>query len=380
MKILLIEDDDKKRRTISGYLISKGVRAEDIICAKTMTDFAAQLGAEIGLFIIDFYLPYIDGGEAQANGKAIIQTIIKAGKVNALMLAISSYPDEFPELRGIYEASGCILANYAEKRSWQSTLDHLLVQLRKNTRFDFVLFCALREERNPYATLLDCNPAIRAGIDCLDFTIGGRRGTAVLLPQMGLVNAAITAAICIERFRPTLIGMSGICGGFQKRASLGQLLISSMSYEYQSGKWSTDGFLHEPYQVSTDHATLVRLKALAASDQLISNLEAGFTGERPKVESLPEVCIFTSGSAVIASETYLQQVEQVHRKVTALDMEVYAIQRAAELSTSMPPCICAKTVVDMCGVEKNDALHAYGSFISANFMISAVKNHFEVSQ
>lgn len=380
MKIFLIEDNDKKRREISNHLKSKGIPAEDIIYAKTMTDFAAQLGTEIGLFIIDFYLPHIDGGEAQPNGKAIIQSIIKAGKIDALMLAISSYPDEFPELRGIYEASGCILANYADKRSWQSTLDHLLVQLRKNKRFDFVLFCALQEERNPYATLLNCNPAVRAGIDCLDLTIDGRRGTVVLLPQMGLVNAAITAAICIERFRPALIGMSGICGGFQKRASLGQLLISSMSYEYQSGKWSTDGFLHEPYQVSTDHVTLVRLRALTASDQLISRLEAGFTGARPKVASSPEVCIFTSGSAVIANETYLQQAEKVHRKVTALDMEVYAIQRAAELSTSMPPCICAKTVVDLCGVEKDDALHAYGSFISANFMISAVKNHFEVHQ
>lgn len=380
MKILLIEDDDKKRRTISNYLKSKGVSEEDILYAKTMTDFAAYLGSEIGLFIIDFYLPYIDGGEAHINGKAIIQSIIKAGKVDALMLAISSYPDEFAELRGIYEASGCILANYADKRSWQSTLDHLLVQLRKNTQFDFVVFCALQEERNPYATLLDCRQVIRAGVDCLDFTIDGRRGTAVLLPQMGLVNAAITAAICIERYRPALIGMSGICGGFEKRASLGQLLISSMSYEYQSGKWSTDGFLHEPYQVSTDHVTLVRLRALAASDQLISSLEVGFTGDRPEVTSSPEICIFTSGSAVIASETYLQQVEQVHRKVTALDMEVYAIQRAAELSTSMPPCICAKTVVDLCGVGKNDALHAYGSFISANFMISAAKKHFEVPQ
>ncbi|WP_182286850.1 nucleoside phosphorylase [Comamonas testosteroni] len=380
MKILLIEDNEKKRRVISKYLESKGISAKDILYAKTMTDFSAHLGSEIGLFIIDFYLPYVDGGEAQPNGKAILQSIIKAGKVDALLLAISSHPDEFPELRSMYEANGCILANYEDKRSWQSTLDHLLVQLRKNTRFDFVVFCALQEERNPYATLLNCQPVIRAGIDCLDFTLDGRRGTAVLLPQMGLVNAAITAAICIERFRPTLIGMSGICGGFEKRTNLGQLLISSMSYEYQSGKWSSDGFLHEPYQVSTDHLTLVRLRALAASNQLVSSLEAGFTGEKPKVETSPEVCIFTSGSAVIASDTYLQQVALIHRKVTALDMEVYAIQRAAELSTCTPACICAKTVVDLCGTEKNDDLHAYGSFISANFMISAFKKHFEATK
>ena len=224
MKILLIEDNDKKRRVISKYLESKGITTKDILHAKTMTDFSAHLGSEIGLFIIDFHLPYIDEGEAQPNGKAILQSIIKAGKVDALLIAISSYPDEFPMLRSMYEANGCILANYEDKRSWQSTLDHLLIQLRKNTRFDFIVFCALQEERNPYATLLNSQSVVRSGVDCLDFTLEGRRGTAVLLPQMGLVNAAITAAVCIERFRPTLIGMSGICGGFENRANLGQLL------------------------------------------------------------------------------------------------------------------------------------------------------------
>ena len=380
MKILLIEDNDKKRRVISKYLESKGITTKDILHAKTMTDFSAHLGSEIGLFIIDFHLPYIDEGEAQPNGKAILQSIIKAGKVDALLIAISSYPDEFPMLRSMYEANGCILANYEDKRSWQSTLDHLLIQLRKNTRFDFIVFCALQEERNPYATLLNSQSVVRSGVDCLDFTLEGRRGTAVLLPQMGLVNAAITAAVCIERFRPTLIGMSGICGGFENRANLGQLLISSMSYEYQSGKWSSDGFLQEPYQVSTDHLTLVWLRALAASNQLLSSLVAGFTGDKPDIQTPPEVCIFTSGSAVIASDNYLQQVASIHRKVTALDMEVYSIQRAAELSTCAPVCICAKTVVDLCNSEKTDNLHAYGSFISANFMISAIKKHFEITK
>lgn len=377
MKVLLIEDNDKKRRVISKYLESKGILSKDIISAKTMTDFAAALGAEIGLFIIDFYLPNIDGGDAQPNGHAILQSIIKAGKVDALMLAISSYPDEFPQLRAMYEASGCILANFDDKKNWQSTLDHLIVQLKKNTSFDFVIFCALQEERNPYVTLLNCKPVIRAGIDCLDFIIDGRRGTAVLLPQMGLVNAAITAAVCIERFRPSLIGMSGICGGFDGRAALGQLLICSMSYEYQTGKWSKDGFLNEPYQVSTDHKTLLKLKSLATSNSILNTIESGFTGTRPNKLKNPEICIFTSGSAVIADKAFLSQVELFHRKVTALDMEVYAIQRAAELSTCIPTCICAKTVVDLCGVDKNDELHAYGSFVSANFMVSAIKQHFE---
>ncbi|MBV7576561.1 hypothetical protein KW846_27965 [Pseudomonas sp. PDM32] len=376
MKILLIEDDDSKRKAIVTYLKSRGISDDDILRAKNMTDFAGYLSYDIGLFIIDFKLPNFDKGTISQNGKAILESIVKAGKQDALLLAISSYPAEFPELRDLYESHGCILADYSLKKNWQSTLGHLLIQLKKNTKFDFVIFCALHEERNPYVTLINGAQVNRGGVDCYDVEIGRKKGTVVLLPQMGLVNAAVTAGLCIDRLKPSLIGMSGICGGFPDRANKGQLFISSMAYEYQSGKWASDGFRQEPYQVPTDHVTLTDLKILANSANLISELEQGFDGKRPTQTHKPEVGIFTSGSAVIADDTYLKQIEGIHRKVNALDMEVFAIQRAAELSHHKPPCICAKTVVDLCDQVKNDDLHVYGSYISAKFMIKAIQNFF----
>lgn len=376
MKIMLIEDDDGKRQAIVSHLKNRGILDKDIIRAKNMTDFAANLNADIGLFIIDFKLPSLDNGAASQNGKAILEVIVKAGKHDALLLAISSYPGDFPDLRGFYEAHGCILADFANTKGWQSTLNHLLIQLKKNLKFDFVIFCALQEERNPYVTLIPGAQVIRSGIDCYDIEIGGKKGSVILLPQMGLVNAAITAGLCIDRFKPAVVGMSGICGGFKDRAHIGQLFISSMAYEYQSGKWASDGFRHEPYQVPTDHATLIDLKALINCDGLISELEEGFNGSRPSAAKKPEVGVFTSGSAVIADKQYIKQIEVVHRKVNALDMEVFAVQRAAELSPHKPPCICAKTVVDLCDKKKSDDIHLYGSYISAKFLIKAVNNFF----
>jgi nucleoside phosphorylase len=217
---------------------------------------------------------------------------------------------------------------------------------------------------------------IRNCIDFYDIEIGGKKGSVILLPQMGLVNAAVTASLCIDRYKPAVVGMSGICGGFKERAKLGQLLISSMVYEYQSGKWASDGFLQEPHQVQTNHATLVALKLLTESNGLISDLENGFNGTRPSVAIKPAVGVFTSGSAVIADQKYINQIENIHRKVSALDMEVFAVQRAAELSSHNPPCICAKTVVDLCDSEKGDNIHSYGSYISAKFLIKAVNNFF----
>lgn len=376
MKIMLIEDNVSKRRAIASHIKARGILAENIIYARNMTDFAAQLNADIGLFIIDFKLPSLDDGAASQNGKAILEAIVKAGKHDALLLAISSYPDDFPELRTIYEAQGCILADYSKMAGWKSTLDHLLIQLKKNLKFDFVIFCALLEERNPYITLISGNQVTRGGIDCYDISIGKKKGTVILLPQSGLVNAAVTASLCIDRFKPSVVGMSGICGGFKDRARLGQLFVSSMVYEYQSGKWASDGFRHEPYQVATDHMTLIELRALINIDGLIGELEAGFSGNRPSVAQKPEVGIFTSGSAVIADKQYITQIEKIHRKVNALDMEIFAVQRAAELSPQKPPCICAKTVVDLCDESKSDDLHSYGSYISAKFLIKAIGNFF----
>lgn len=375
MKIMLIEDNAQKRQAIASHIEARGIPAKDIICAENMTDFAAKLNADIGLFIIDFKLPNFDKGVAAQNGKVILETIVKAGKHDALLLAISSYPNDFADLRAYYEAHGCILADFGNSTGWQSTLDHLLIQLRKNLKFDFMIFCALQLERNPYV-VFNGKQIIRSGIDCYDILIGEKRGSVILLPQMGLVNAAVTAALCLERFKPSVVGMSGICGGFKKRAELGQLFVSSMAYEYQSGKWASDGFSQDPYQVPTDHLFLARLRALTNTEGLISELENGFTGKRPTIQQKPEIGVFTSGSAVIADKEYIDQIAKLHRKVNALDMEVFAIHRAAELSPHKPVCICAKTVVDLCDKRKNNDLHVYGSYISARFMTKAIADFF----
>lgn len=377
MKIMVIEDNDSKWKAIGGYLKTKGVSSIDIIHAKTMAEFAANLGADIGLFIIDIKLPGYESAVPSQNGVAILEAIVKAGKDDAHLLAISSYPKDFPELRAVFEARGCILADYSDKKAWQSTLDHLLVQLKKNVHFDFLIFCALQEERAPYSALLVGKSVIRGGVNCLDVEIQDKKGTVILLPRMGLVNAAAIAGLCIDRFKPAVVGMSGICGGFKKNAKLGQLFISAMAYEYQSGKWACDGFKQEPYQVQTDHVALTKLEGFLASPGLLAELEDGFNGTRPSVQHPPKAGIFTSGSAVIANQDHMKQIQVIHRKVNALDMEVFAVQRAAELSPHKPACICAKTVVDLCDARKSDRLHVYGSFISAKFLISAIAGHYK---
>lgn len=380
MKIMLIEDDRKKREDIKSFLLSKNVADKDIIIAKSMTDFTTNLYHDIGLFIIDLKLPNFDNGEALLNGRAILETITKSSKQESLLLAISSYPDEFPNLRDYYESHGCILSTYSNKKGWQSTLEHLLIQLKKNITLDFLIFCALKEERDPYITMMTGKTYNRKGIEFYDINIGDAKGSVVLLPAMGLVNAAIISGACIDRYKPSIVAMSGICGGFTHNTKMGQLLVSKMAYEYQSGKWTNDGFKQEPYQVSTDQNTLTELGILINREGFLTELEDGFTCTRPEEPTPPVLSIFTSGSAVVATNDILENIQNTHRKAGGLDMEVFAIHRAAELSIIKPLCICAKTVVDLCDSSKSDDLHIYGSYISAKFILLAIQNHYSLSE
>lgn len=135
---------------------------------------------------------------------------------------------------------------------------------------------------------------------------------------------------------------------------MGQIFISKMAFEYQSEKWISDGFLQEPYQVSRDNNTLTKLQIILQSETSLMKTLSGFQGNRPSKSILPNMGIFTSGSAVISAQEKMNDIKELHRKVNALDMEVFKwIKRAAELSPYQPKCICAaKTVVDLRNKEK----------------------------
>lgn len=378
MKILITEDDPHKLAEISAYAASIGFAEENILSASNMVDFMSKFDASVSICVIDLLIPAYDGAPVEKNGVGVLQAIDRIGAGHVKMLAISAYPNEFNELRPRFESRGCMIVSFLEKEVWQSALRLMSVQARSFEKKDFLIFCALRSERAPYTGMDDLSSRAvnRENISRLDVVLCGRSGSIIEMPRMGLTDAAITAAICIERFSPRLVAMSGICAGVEGRAELGQLLVSELAYEYQSGKWTADGFSQEPYQIPISEPVRTLLRELVDDAELIGRLEAGWTSVRPAEALPPKLATFTSGSAVIASEKFMEQVSSHHRRVSGLDMEIYALHRAAHLAKCRPEIICAKTVVDLGSRGKDDALQAYGCHISARFIVEAVASFF----
>lgn len=380
MKILITEDDDAKRAEIVKFVEHLGVEPTNILTAIDMADFTAKFDDSVGICVIDLRLPAYDGGGPDLNGLGVLQAVDKKGGGRVKLLAISAYPEEFADVRGQFESRGCLLVDYNQHDVWKGVLKQMVVQAQAAETMDFIIFCALRTERTAFTLIpqIESIPVFKDNVTRLDVVIGGARGTVVELPHMGLVDAASVAGACIEKYKPKVVGMSGVCAGFIDRVELGQLLISELAYEYLSGKWTDEGFSQEPYQVPmSEKMRIVVRELLEDADDLLVRLETGWRGVRPSAMSAPKLATFTSGSAVIASEEFMAQVAKHHRRVSGLDMEVYAVQRAAHISQCVPEVLCAKVVVDLANGEKNKLLQPYGSFVSANFLVEALRAYFE---
>lgn len=380
MKILITEDDDAKRSEIVKFVEELGVQPANILTAIDMADFMAKFDESIGICVIDLRLPAYDGGGPDLNGIGVLQAVDKMGGGRVKLLAISAYPEEFADIRGQFESRGCLLVDYNQHDVWKSVLKQMIVQTQAAERMDFVIFCALRTERTAFTLFpqIEGTPVFKDNVTRLDVMIGGAKGTVVELPRMGLVDAASIAGACIEKYKPKVVAMSGVCAGFIDRVKLGQLLVSELAYEYQSGKWTDEGFSQEPYQVPmSEKMRIVVRELLEDADRLLVKLETGWKGYRPSTMSTPKLAAFTSGSAVIASEEFMAQVATYHRRVSGLDMEIYAVQRAAHIARCAPEVLCAKVVVDLANGNKNKRLQAYGSFVSAHFLVEALGAYFE---
>ncbi|MBX5157690.1 hypothetical protein HJB89_11210 [Rhizobium sp. NZLR8] len=75
---------------------------------------------------------------------------------------------------------------------------------------------------------------------------------------------------------------------------------------------------------------------------------------------------------MIASEDRIGEIKVQHRKLAGLNMEIFGMYRARELSALKPRCLGAKTVVDLAD-SKGDEVHQYGAVVSARFVVDAIR-------
>jgi nucleoside phosphorylase len=250
-------------------------------------------------------------------------------------------------------------------------------------RFDFVIVCALQEEADAYAAAgyPVGKQKVLSGLACRELDIAGQRGVIVTPPRMGLVSCAIISSQAIERFKPRLICMSGICGGVRDKANVYDVIIPEVCHQNDSGKWTATGFEPEIYSVQLDHSLRLKLGEILSSPGFIRSIRDGVALSRSEFPDNVEKFDFdiflaptSSGSSVVARDEMVQSIAGQHRKLSAFEMESFAVYEAARLSAEKPLYFSAKSVVDDGGAGKGDRFHRVACLLSAKVVYECIRS------
>ena len=379
MNVFILEDDEVKcsliQEAVSNFYSGMSVR---FFLARNLSEAAKLLYEKrFDLVVLDLMVP-LRKSEQPVDITGEILSILNSSEKNVgtAAVALSGFDEIVEEHRREFSDSGVLLIHYgANDNAWVGVLNACLQKFESKLRYDFVVICALNKERDAFrSTAATCLPLKSlAGLDCMPMTIGEFVGVCIKLPRMGLVEASITSARALEIFHPKLIAMSGICAGVAGQSNIGTLVVADMCWEYQAGKWADDGFKIEHYDVGLPSAIRTELSQLAAADPIAASLKSDLTDD-PNLIGQPILFQpFATGSAVVASSEKMNAVAEQHRKMAALDMEMYGVYKAADLSARTVEFFGAKVVVDLADNAKGDTYHRYGSVLSARFVAKSIE-------
>jgi adenosylhomocysteine nucleosidase len=377
MRILVIEDQPNKYELLEAEIRRFFEAAHVYIDRADSLALASKniYESKYDLIIIDLMMPLRPGEAPQDISEEIISTIeLSEQNKGTNIIALSGYEELIAEQRDRFAESGIVLVHYDNAdTAWQKLISVALTRIRQQLLFDFIIICALEKERDAFRSTDAEIGTLRniRGLDCLPLQISNLRGVCIKQPRMGLVDSSIITARAIERFNPKIVAMSGISAGVGDESPVGTLIIADPCWEYQAGKWAADGFKIEHYDVGLDVNTNTLIS------QFINRIGKGLELKKDLLEEdvvFREIKIapMATGSAVIADAKRLKDIKVQHRKIAALDMEMYGVYKAAQLSAVNPIVFGAKTVVDRADSAKGDKYHEFGAILAARFVLSVI--------
>ncbi|MDP3350028.1 MAG: hypothetical protein Q8S92_13645 [Hydrogenophaga sp.] len=396
MRFLLVDDEQHKREAIANFLVSKGVERESIVVAEHAAAARVKLSeSPFDVLLLDVLLPSRAGAKpAGEHSVELLRQIVEDGTSTAPQFIIGITADVQGTLD--YAAEFKTLVTQVVHFNpgdgvWQQMLTVVLQMLKRQEQakqtndYDIVVLDALRSPE--LETLLEVWPVKLGAEKLLCRNILHRTGTLELdgnikrvacahLSQMGPIASAHAAATLLTEYRPRLIVMTGICGGFSKEVSIGDLVIADKSWDWQAGKWTEEGMLTPSVDPRDGAADLVAYARTIAEAVKIAHDR--FTGyEKPAIAPKLVAGPMVTGSAVVASKDIQDVFKGQHRKMAGIDMECYGMYYAASNHAGAPVrTLCIKAVSDLADRAKADDHQQYCSYISAAAMFEVVRLHF----
>jgi nucleoside phosphorylase len=215
------------------------------------------------------------------------------------------------------------------------------------------------------------------------FEQNGRRLSVVATHQTqpGMVCAAIATTKLLHMSRVNFLANVGICAAVPNRARIGSIVIANQVFDAQAGKIVGGKLQPNVDSIALDLTLLEMIKdsedrySVAAHDAF-SHLRHPKTidalhGKRTIYGKVATV------SQVIADSEFARQIWGQSRHCVAIEMESYAIFRAAAEAKSerRPRTIFIKVAADFADGHKNDRYQDYCASVSAHFLLAFAMEH-----
>lgn len=386
MKILILEDDDAKKDSVIS-LISE---IDSEITIESVNNFCDYLKAitqdSFDLIIVDLViLAFSNEIEPQDMTERIIEVTRDFDCLNfrTPVVALTGFDDKAEEnFKDLNSKDISVITFDGQSEQWKISIGDKVKSCIPPVHYDFVIICALPKEANAFSDAGYKVGEIKPykNLSCRQIEIGAKRGVIVTAPRMGLVSSAITSTQAIDLFKPKLICMSGICGGADGEANIYDVVIPEICHQHDSGKWTNNGFEPELFSIPLDHGLRLKIEALISKSEFKTLIKKNVILQRnefPKGTDSLEFDIFfaptSSGSAVVADKENVALITGQKRKLSAFEMESFAIYEAARLSPIKPHFFSAKAVVDN-GILKGDKFHRVACILSAKVVYECINS------
>jgi nucleoside phosphorylase/CheY-like chemotaxis protein len=389
MKILLVDDDPRRYRRLIERLANINVSRDEVTLVTSANDARDALEEQqFDLMVVDIILPLRPEGEPEErHSMELLSEIIEYEPLKRprQIVGLSASEAAASTVAPFFTDRLWAVIRYNEASDdWIGQIENCIKYIQEGTnvhretsrKADLAVMCALADPELSAILALPWNWKPAKPIDDITFVYEGAvmvedktySVVASSAPRIGMVPSALLASKLIDRYRPPMIVMTGICAGMPGRCEIGDVLLADPTWDWQSGKRfrvsDRSKFAMRPHQIPVDSSIRSRFEQLRADREAFARISVGWKG----ATSIPKLVIgpVASGSAVLADGTITASIREQHGDVCGIDMEAYGLYAAVAVASSPRPLgFSIKAVCDFADPSKADDFQAYASYMSA---------------
>ncbi|WP_024483215.1 phosphorylase family protein [Serratia fonticola] len=367
MRALLVEDNYEKLN-----LIHKITRDYDNFSLKKVISVQSAIEElnknTYDLIIIDIQIPDVDGGDINTSGGVELLHQIENFSdiiVPRYIFGLTSNSSDASEHQSAFAKHGWYLFDLNRDTSaWQTILINKIESANDNNNYyhpDVAIITALEDPELDELLKLVQEPIkfVLEGHSYYRFSIKNKSNKKISIvcasaERMGLSWSASLTTRIINKFSPKYILMTGICAGVDGRTDLGDIIVGDPVWDWGAGKLSEKSgekiFLPDPHQLPLNRKLKEGFKLISKDVQFMKSLPLNWSGnDITKIPSL-KIAPMACGSSVISTQLAVDEINEDHRKLTAIEMESYGVMAASHAYDI--PCVVIKSVCDF-GNTKN---------------------------